>query len=177
MASQPFTAFDVVIERLTIAVLVFRDDRIVYRNPAAVGLVDRLRQAYHIELEVMLRDHLAAFRDASARSGASRSQPTITLITADNGEPLYVHMIPVGNEQHDVAVVVRRPGTEFDAFRARYRLSPRESQIAELVLHGYRNCEIASALGITLGTTKKHLTHVFDKVGVDTRNQLLARLA
>ena len=31
--------------------------------------------------------------------------------------------------------------------------------------------------GATPATIKKHLTHVFDKVGVDTRTQLVARLA
>jgi two-component system, NarL family, response regulator LiaR len=50
-------------------------------------------------------------------------------------------------------------------------------QIIELVLHGYRNRDIAATLGITPATTKKHLSRVFDKVGVDSRAQLASRLA
>ena len=34
----------------------------------------------------------------------------------------------------------------------------------------------AQALGITLTTAKKHLGRIFDKVGVDSRSQLMARL-
>ena len=37
--------------------------------------------------------------------------------------------------------------------------------------------DIAAALGTAPTTIKKHLTHVFDKVGVDTRTQLIARIA
>jgi DNA-binding NarL/FixJ family response regulator len=42
---------------------------------------------------------------------------------------------------------------------------------------GYRNRDIATTLGSAATTIKKHLTHVFDKVGVDTRSQLIARMA
>ena len=34
-----------------------------------------------------------------------------------------------------------------------------------------------TTLGASPATIKKHLTHVFDKVGVDTRTQLIARIA
>ncbi len=76
-----------------------------------------------------------------------------------------------------VAVSVRAIGSEIEAFRRRYKLSDREAQVAELVVHGYKNTDIAAALGITAATTKKHLTRIFDKVGVDTRSQLQSRLA
>ena len=59
------------------------------------------------------------------------------------------------------------------AFRTRYRLSKREAEVVELVLLGYRNRDIAATLGTSPTTIKKHLTHVFDKVGVDTRTQLV----
>jgi len=42
---------------------------------------------------------------------------------------------------------------------------------------GDRNRDIAGALGTAPATIKKHLTHVFDKVGVDTRTQLVSRIA
>jgi DNA-binding NarL/FixJ family response regulator len=47
----------------------------------------------------------------------------------------------------------------------------------ELVLLGYRNRDIAGTLGTSPTTIKKHLTHIFDKVGVDNRTQLMARIA
>ena len=75
------------------------------------------------------------------------------------------------------AVTVRAIASDKDAVRKRYGLSARESQVVELVLHGYRNADIATALDIAPGTAKKHLTRVFDKVGVNTRSQLQTRLA
>ena len=76
----------------------------------------------------------------------------------------------------DMAVSVRSSGADVHAFRQRYRLSAREGQITELVLRGLGNREIAQSLSISLATAKKHLGKIFDKVGVDSRGQLMARL-
>ena len=72
---------------------------------------------------------------------------------------------------------VRELGIEREAFRRRYRLSLREAQVAELVLRGLSNQDIARTLGMALATVKKHLSRTFDKVGVDSRAQLIGRLA
>jgi DNA-binding NarL/FixJ family response regulator len=74
-------------------------------------------------------------------------------------------------------VSVRELGIEREAFARRYRLSPREAEVAELVLRGYRNPDIAASLGIASSTIKRHLTRIFDKIGVDSRTQLISRLA
>jgi len=49
--------------------------------------------------------------------------------------------------------------------RNRSSLTPRESQIVELVEKGMRNKEIATRLGIQTGTVKIHLKHIFEKTG------------
>ena len=72
---------------------------------------------------------------------------------------------------------VRELGIEREAFARRYRLSRREAEVAELVLRGYGNPEIATALGIARTTTKRHLTRIFQKIGVDSRTRLISRLA
>jgi DNA-binding NarL/FixJ family response regulator len=72
---------------------------------------------------------------------------------------------------------VRELGIEREAFRRRYALSTREAQVAELVLRGLSNQDIGRTLGVTPATVKKHLSRVFDKVGVDSRAQLMGRLA
>ena len=104
--------------------------------------------------------------------------PTLDqLLTGQRGEPFYLHVIPLDDAGLDVAVSVRELGTSMGAFRTRYRLSKREADVVELVLLGYRNKDIAATLGTSPTTIKKHLTHIFDKVGVDTRTQLIARIA
>jgi DNA-binding CsgD family transcriptional regulator len=170
-AARPKVRFDAIVNSLTIAVLVFRHHQLVYANPAAEQLRDRLRAKYRSELSVLLRDHLKSLGEKLDPATA------ISLLTGQGGEPFYLHVIPLDANGRDVAVSVRELGTAMGAFRTRYRLSKREAEVVELVLLGYRNRDIASTLGTSPTTIKKHLTHVFDKVGVDTRTQLVARIA
>jgi DNA-binding CsgD family transcriptional regulator len=162
--------FDAIVDGLALAVLVFRRERLVYANPAARQLRERLRARYRSELTVLLTDYLRGLEKGNAGS-------TVSLLTGQRGEPFYLHVIPLDASGIDVAVSVRELGTSMGAFRVRYRLSPREADVVELVLLGYRNRDIAATLGTSPTTIKKHLTHIFDKVGVDTRTQLIARMA
>jgi DNA-binding CsgD family transcriptional regulator len=167
----PRIRFAAIVERLAIAVLVFRKHQLVYLNPAAEQLRDRLRARYRSELTVLLGDHLRGLGDKPDVA------TTISLLTGQRGEPFYLHVMPLDSGNSDVAISVRELGTAIGAFSTRYRLSKREAEVVELVLLGYRNRDIASTLGASPATIKKHLTHVFDKVGVDTRTQLIARIA
>jgi DNA-binding CsgD family transcriptional regulator len=119
----------------------------------------------------MLHDHLAQFRE--------RSQPlgTVLSLTGLDNEPFVVHLFELRGRGGDVAISVREIGIDISAFRDRYRLSRRELQVAELVLRGHGNSSIAAALGIAPATTKKHLSSIFDKVGVASRAQLASKLA
>jgi two-component system, NarL family, nitrate/nitrite response regulator NarL len=54
------------------------------------------------------------------------------------------------------------------------RLTAREREVVRCVCRGLRNREIASELGITPGTVKVHLMHVFEKTGVKDRFELAA---
>ena len=163
--------FEAIVNALTVAVVVFRNQQLVYLNAAAEQLRDRLRVKHRSELSVLLRDHLKSLGEK--RDVAT----TISLLTGQRGEPFYVHVIPLDAAGKDVAMSIRELGTSMGAFRTRYRLSKREAEVVELVLLGYRNRDIAVTLGTSATTVKKHLTHVFDKVGVDTRTQLVSRIA
>ncbi|MGE3955174.1 MAG: LuxR C-terminal-related transcriptional regulator [Vicinamibacterales bacterium] len=167
---QARVRFDAIVEALPMAVLVFRRHQLIYANGAANQLRERLRAKYRLELTVLLNDHLLSL-DRPDPAG------TVSLLTGERGEPFYLHVMPLDGSDHDIAVSVRELGTSMAAFRTRYRLSKREAEVVDLVLLGYRNRDIAATLGTTATTIKKHLTHIFDKVGVDTRTQLVARLA
>lgn len=52
---------------------------------------------------------------------------------------------------------------------ARPHLTPRESEVMELVEQGLKNKDIAKSLGIRPGTVKIHLKHIFEKTGVHGR--------
>ena len=53
--------------------------------------------------------------------------------------------------------------------KLRSELTPREKQVADLIELGLTNKEIAEQLGISPGTVKIHLKHIFEKTGVRGR--------
>jgi LuxR family transcriptional regulator, maltose regulon positive regulatory protein len=54
-------------------------------------------------------------------------------------------------------------------------LSPREREVLGLIARGFRNHEISSALFIADSTTKVHVRHILEKLGVRTRAEAVAR--
>lgn len=51
-------------------------------------------------------------------------------------------------------------------------MTPRESQILDLLVTGCVNREIGKELGMTEGTVKNHLRMIFDKAGMNNRLEL-----
>ena len=66
----------------------------------------------------------------------------------------------------DLRFLLRSPRLNRD------RLTIRERQIAEGVIRGLRNKEIACAMGVRESTVKMHLHHIFEKLQVASRIQL-----
>ncbi len=62
-----------------------------------------------------------------------------------------------------------------DGGSGRSLLSPRETELVQLVRQGKRNRDIAEELGITEGTVKVYLHSVFEKTGVANRTELAIR--
>jgi two-component system, NarL family, nitrate/nitrite response regulator NarL len=58
-----------------------------------------------------------------------------------------------------------------------YGLTPRESEVLELVSQGLSNKEIARILRLEVHTVKNHVQHLFRKVGVHHRGDLVGVLA
>jgi two-component system, NarL family, nitrate/nitrite response regulator NarL len=58
-----------------------------------------------------------------------------------------------------------------------YGLTPRESEVLELVSQGLSNKEIARILRLEVHTVKNHVQHLFRKIGVHHRGDLVGVLA
>ena len=52
-------------------------------------------------------------------------------------------------------------------------LTPAERQVADLAAAGHSNREIAQRLYVTRRTVETHLTHVFAKLGISGRSELV----
>jgi DNA-binding NarL/FixJ family response regulator len=69
--------------------------------------------------------------------------------------------------------LMHRSGGSDDRLRA---LTPRETEVARLVAQGLPSKSVAEKLGITEGTAKLHLHHVYEKLGLDGRMALVRLL-
>ncbi len=59
---------------------------------------------------------------------------------------------------------------------AAYGLSPREEEVIGLLVRGFTNRQISHSLFISEHTVQRHISNIFEKVGVRSRKNLLKRL-
>jgi DNA-binding CsgD family transcriptional regulator len=85
---------------------------------------------------------------------------------------LEIRHVP-GTDGHDLLAVRQLDRDVPTALRA-LGLRPREAQILELVMAGRTNHDIATRLGITTATVKKHLEGIYRTLDVSTRTAAVA---
>jgi DNA-binding NarL/FixJ family response regulator len=73
-------------------------------------------------------------------------------------------------------VIVSVPREDYDAEGpAESRLSGREAEVLRMVARGTGNKEVAEALHVSETTVKRHLSNIYDKLGVRTRGEAVSR--
>ena len=159
-----------VIDGLTVPVMLFTSGRRTHENRAARSLRARLLAEHRTDIDIVIRAHIREIAAAGEDDGQHGA-----MITAKGGEPLQVYVQRLRAER--VVVSIRTLAPHLEASRQRFGLSRREAEIARLVVFGYSTRDISITLQIAPATAKKHLTRVFDKVGVNSRSQLQAQLS
>lgn len=56
-------------------------------------------------------------------------------------------------------------------------LTPREKEVLNLLMQGFTNREIGESLFISLVTARTHVSHIFEKAGVQNRVQLVTKVS
>jgi LuxR family maltose regulon positive regulatory protein len=101
------------------------------------------------------------------------SQALANAVASD--EALRPTLEDIYQRSHDYALA-RRAGFRTRATRPPDEvLSPREREVLGLIARGLRNHEISGALFIADSTTKVHVRHILEKLGVRTRAEAVAR--
>lgn len=65
---------------------------------------------------------------------------------------------------------------EFEQFCRSHNLTNKEQLVVELVTQGLPNKTIANNLECSLATIKTHLQHIFQKLGINSKNELISTL-
>lgn len=129
----------------------------------------RTLRARHQEVQVLAVTTFDAEADivgaleAGATGYVLKDSPTEALIAAV-GEAAAGRSILSPEVQQRLVARMANPATA---------LSPRETEILEVLATGATNREAAKALFISESTVKTHLVHLYDKLGVDSRTSAL----
>jgi DNA-binding CsgD family transcriptional regulator len=140
--------------------------------------------------EVLLREAIEVLASTDTSLEQARARADLgALLRRSNRRVEARHMLRrAADAAHRVGAepLVRRAETELRATGAKPRrvlltgleaLTGSERRIAELAAEGLSNSQIAQTLFVTSRTVEGHLTHVFQKLDVNTRTELPAALA
>ena len=149
------------------ATLVVRaaDGKVVWKTPLARDLLLQHFDGGELDDAVLswVREELARRALAGALPGdplrlARQNRRLILALHEQTGEDEWLIVM---RESSDQAVI--------DAVGAAFKLTTREAEVLYWVAKGKTNRDIGDILGMSPATVKKHLEHVFEKLGVETR--------
>jgi DNA-binding CsgD family transcriptional regulator len=142
------------------------------RTPAADAWIDLLQQT-----EVGGEEYLPGVVSAAVaalRAGLDGTRQAVVRAWTPAG-PLRVEATP-GDDRGAVSVVLtpERPPVPPE-LPAAWPVTQAERRVLELLVRGLSNRELAMELHVSVNTVQTHLTHAYEKLGVQSRSQLLAR--
>ncbi|MEW6676762.1 MAG: response regulator transcription factor [Pseudomonadota bacterium] len=162
------------------AVLRQSDGRLLWQTPLARRL---LRDYLHVDQDQAPPRLLAWIAEAQQAAREAREPPVLVAEPArrllaslhdpgPGGEASETELLLVLREENHAA--------DIDTLTTVFRLTSREAEVLYWVSKGKTNKDIGEILGTSPRTVNKHLEHVFEKLGVETRtaaaNLALGRL-
>jgi len=111
----------------------------------------------------------AVARARTAADGAG------VLLAPTSAGAVRIEVSAAGPDGRFAAVVAPPQPPDLPSIPEGWQLTPQEARITELILRGSSNRDIAAALVVSENTVQSHLRHIYEKVSVRSRTQLLAR--
>ncbi|HEY8691427.1 MAG TPA: LuxR C-terminal-related transcriptional regulator [Chloroflexota bacterium] len=123
---------------------------------------------------------LAARLRLAERTGTAPELMPLARLRTSAGRWLTLHASRLsGRSSHEQTAIIIEPATPHQMaplIAQAYALSARETEITQVVLQGLTTDEIAGQLCISQLTVQDHVNAIFDKVGVRSRRELVARI-
>ncbi len=114
---------------------------------------------------------------AVAAQGEGRA--AMARVLAEDGNWVVLHgAVLTSDGDRRVAVIIEagRPDRLLPLLMSAYSLTEREREVVSLVLKGLSTTGIATGMFVSANTVQQHLKSIFEKVGVHSRGDLVARL-
>jgi DNA-binding NarL/FixJ family response regulator len=144
-------------------VLLDYQGRVAWRSPQATQWLDEAFGADDGGKERAAQWLLQVLRDGMAAAGSVRSG---RLVARNLGQ---------GSLGETMLLLNLTPQDELAPQRLRdIALTPRETEVLSWLAKGKTNRDIADILGMSPRTVNKHLEHIFEKLGVETRSAATA---
>lgn len=158
------------------------DARIVWQTPLARELLSALEavDAGGQHLSEPLADWLQAqaVLAVTRRTGSTAGQPL--LLAREGRRVSFALHEPTGDDEWLLVLTESNDRATIESLALAFRLTAREAEVLHWVTQGKTNRDIGDILGTSPRTVTKHLEHVFEKLGVETRtaaaHMALARL-
>lgn len=148
----------------TVAVRV-SDGKLVWQTPLARKLLADYFAQPGRETPPRLLEWIA---EAEAARRAGR-EPANLLVSSENKRLLASFHDRTGEEEWMVVLREESDSASSEALMAAFRLTQREAEVLYWVTLGKTSKDIGDILGSSPRTVNKHLEHVFEKLGVETR--------
>jgi len=160
-------------------------NRLVSATPEAVRWFDELESVYRIPDPVLGLDMpsevTVAAQEARARAAMREAGATRTRVRTRSGVWLLVHascLRGADGTGADVAVVIEpaKASEVAPLIVEAYELTPREVDVTRALARGLTTVEIARELHLSRYTVQDHLKSVYEKAGVSSRGELVAKM-
>lgn len=160
-------------------------NHLVSATPEALAWFDDLESAYRLPDPTLGRDVpseiLVAAQEARARAAAGATAPaTRTRARTHSGVWLLIHASCLhGADGAAHAAVVIEPAKASEVAPLivdAYELTPREVDVTRALARGLSTNEIAGELHLSRYTVQDHLKAVYEKAGVSSRGELVAKM-
>lgn len=161
-------------------IVVDEDLSVIAATPAAWEWIGRLGLASASDAEPLpgFMYSVAARVALSRARGAERPPAALVRLQAADGRWTVVRVAPLVGAAGGYVITLEaaRPDELAPLLMRAWSLTPREREVAHLVIDGLTSQDIAQALFISAHTARDHVRAIFGKTGVSRRKDLVATL-